>query len=123
MFSILGDMDCITFYSESQEVKVKHMEIANGIIEKLKKDVEKTCNKQKLADKNTISVQVNVQGTEERVQNLMRYTVYIIDIEIMDQINRTFVRFSELKNLEKYVQSNFNLNQKLDNNSWFNNLE
>ena len=123
MFSILGDMDCITFYSESQEVKVKHMEIANGIIEKLKKDVEKTCNKQKLADKNTISVQVNVQGTEERVQNLMRYTVYIIDIEIMDQINRTFVRFSELKNLEKYFQSNFDLNQKLDNNSWFNNLE
>ena len=42
------------------------MEIANNIIEALKKNLENTVNKQKIADKNSIQVHVNVSGTEER---------------------------------------------------------
>jgi hypothetical protein len=66
--------------------------------------------------------QVTVVGSCDRMDKMLKYTVYVVSVKVKMVRQKVFLRFSELLELERFVRKHFGeLKQRLVVGTWLNN--
>ncbi|EGR27870.1 hypothetical protein IMG5_187140 [Ichthyophthirius multifiliis] len=100
VFQINGKNNSIQLMAQNEQQKYELIDKLQNLI----KNISQKSNSQEIK----YDIEINVIGTEERnPMSFNKYTIYIIEIKFQEILQKIFIRYSEMVEVEKKIRENF----------------